>query len=257
MMTPREYRHALVRAGGVAVTALALAGCTTARIGEEVKVKSAPEPADTPTELVKALVLDVRCTAAGVARPLGEQLVQAVNGKLAEQGYVCRPSEPDVVVSLDVSCTEFDRSGSFVRYDGRVQGSVTQQADGKLLSSETVAVTGERALGGEKAMASLRAALTTRTVEWVTRSCGPTRIPLVASEFTVKRAYLTGAQPAFVEAFVRCVGAMKGVVSCRLVREDHDQRIFTFRVLHQRDAYPQGILNAIILAHGKELGLGR
>jgi len=224
---------------------LAVAGCTTVNQTHEVTTR--PEQTDTPTALMKELNYAVAVVPGDAdARDTAAHLAETVNGQLAAAGYQLALTAPDVLLRLSVKKELFDRSGNYYRYIGRATASA-EAADGRILNQETLVANAARALGKSAAEESLAAAFAAQTATWITRACAPQQLRLAAAEVAVKRPYLTSDHPRFISAFVRKVQAMKGVVNCRLAREDHDRGAFVFRVLYDQQAYPQGILNAVVL----------
>jgi len=248
--------RAWMRVAGALGAAAALAGCRTGRIAEK-EIVPPSSPAAQPAELVKELAFDVQAVGLGEASLLAQGMATAVQGCLAGQGYICRIADPDVLVDLRTSCAVFDRSEGTVLYQGRVDGTVKLALGDRLLGGETLTAMGLRGLDAEAGFFNLSTALTAQVSAWIGRVCAPERMPVAASEFTVHRSWVTGNQPAFIDRMVRAAKGMPGVASCRLAREDHEKRLFVFHVVYDREAYPQGILNAILLTHGKELGLTR
>ena len=51
---------------------------------------------------------------------------QAVEGRLAATGYKLNNDAPDIKVSLAVRANEFDRAGSYIRYEGTVESEVNR-----------------------------------------------------------------------------------------------------------------------------------
>ncbi|MFZ4395835.1 MAG: hypothetical protein ACOYOU_09450 [Kiritimatiellia bacterium] len=232
--------------------ALAMAVCLTgagcrSTVTTVNEVQTRPETPDTPTTLMKELNYSVVVTPGdNDAKGIATRLTTTVNGQLAAAGYQLASATPDVVLRLSVKRELLDQSGNYYRYVGRVTASA-ESADGRTLNQETMVTKSERALGPDASDDAMATALAAQTATWISRACAPQQLRLAAAEVSVKRPFLSGDHPRFVTAFVKKVQAMKGVTSCRLVREDQHSGAFLFRVLYDQQVYPQGILNAVLL----------
>ncbi len=55
-----------------------------------------------------------------------------------------------------------------------------------------------------------------------------------------------GGESAFIEAFVKAVSGMKGVLRCETAERDALAKVASFRVLYRRNDYPQGFIHAVV-----------
>lgn len=182
-----------------------------------------------------------------------ESVRQAVEGRLAENGYKMNAEAPDIQVQLAVRSAEFDRSGSYLRYEGTTEVGVNRAWDNKRLGYDSVSVRGKRGLGADEAMRNLAGELASGTASRVMNYARPEQSGLAVVDVTVKRPWLKTRDPEYAQRMIRAVKAQPGVVYCALVAHDYDTKMLTFRIVYLADAMPEGVLNR--LASLRDLGI--
>jgi hypothetical protein len=193
-------------------------------------------------------------TASG-ANP-AEAIRQAVEGRLAENGYKMNADAPDIKVQLAVRSSEFDRAGSYLRYEGTVEAGVNRTWDNKRLGFDSASARGKRGLGADEAMRQLTAELSDACANLVMKFARPEQSGLAALDVTIRRPWLVGRDPntlwvydrdpEYAQRFIAAVKQIRGVVYCAMVAHDYDKRALTFRVVYLADALPEGLLNRLV-----------
>ena len=189
------------------------------------------------------------------AERVAEAVRKAVEGRLAEKRFAMNAGEPDILVELGVKVIPFDKSGSYFRFNGQADVKAVRCRDERLLGQHVVAVAGERKLGLGESLSGLSEKMGGEVAEWAVGACLPLQTELGANDITVHRRLpaLASNDPEYVAKFVGRVGALKGIVSCRLVQHDYNTRTMVFRVVYYRDLFPEGLLNRLAL--DRELGI--
>jgi hypothetical protein len=182
-----------------------------------------------------------------------EAIRQAVEGRLAAAGFKLNPDAPDILVQLAVRSSEFDRAGSYLRYEGTVEAGVNRTWDNRRLGFESTSVRGKRGLGAGEAMGNLTAELSDGASALVMKFARPEQSGLAAMDVTIKRPWLTTRDPEYAQRFIETVKAQRGVIYCAMVAHDDDTRVLTFRIVYLADAMPEGVLNR--LASMRDLGI--
>jgi hypothetical protein len=250
MNAPQRWKtlpRAACCAGGLL---LGLTGCTSTHVSSTETVTTPGRDFGSPQELVTTLHVAVR-TVPPTGLPLADALGQRLTGYLTAQGMTLTPQAPDVIVTLAPVESIFDESGEYFLLEGRATGSVLSAADGKQLSSQAFSVRGKRALGRDAARLALVDAFLPELQAWVTRAATPGSIPLAACEVRIGRPFFSWSanDPRYIQTFVKKIGAMPGVRRCELLTQNTDSRVCTFRIVYMKETYPEGILNAIIIAN--------
>ena len=231
-----------------------LAGCAsntfsnpgaTATAATPPPVSGQPIPdsmaAEASSEAVSHLNVVVTVAGGGVA----EAVRQAVEGQLAAAGYKLNAEAPDITVSLAVHSSEFDRTGDYIRYEGKVDLGINRNWDNKRLGFASPSVRAKRGLGEDEAARNLTAELATAAAKVVTSIVQPAQAGLAAMDVTIKRDWLTARDPEYAQRFISAVKEQRGVIYCALVAHDYDTKVLTFRIVYLADALPEGLLNRL------------
>ena len=251
---------------GVLATAagcLFVAGCTSVATNPATPatpttpppVSGRPLPdtmaAEASAEAVRHFNVQVRASGSGPA----EAVRQAVEGRLAENGFKMNGEAPDLTVQLAIRTSEFDRAGNYIRYQGTVEAGVNRMWDNGRLGFESVTARGKRGLGADEALINLTAALADSAASLVMKFARPEQSGLAALDVTVRRPWLIGRDPntlwvydrdpEYAQRFIAAVRQLRGVIYCAMVAHDYDHRALTFRVVYLADAMPEGLLNRL------------
>ena len=180
---------------------------------------------------------------------------QAVEGRLAATGYKLNNDAPDIKVSLAVRANEFDRAGSYIRYEGTVESEVNRSWDNKRLGFDTVSVRGKRGLGSDEAMRNLVTDLTSGAADQVMKFAQPEQSGLAVMDVTINRPWLADRDadtlgindrdPQYTQRFIAAAKRLRGVVYCALVGHDYKTRSLTFRLVYLAEAMPEGVVNRL------------
>jgi len=197
--------------------------------------------AEASAEAVRHFNVQVTASGGGPA----EAIRQAVEGRLADDGYKLTPDVPDIKIRLAVRSTEFDRAGEYIRYEGTVEAGVNRVWDDKRLGFESISARGKRGLGADEAMRNLTADLAERTAAFLMKSARPEQSGLAALDVTIRRPWLTTRDPEYAQRFIQALKRQRGVVYCAMVAEDYANRAMVFRVVYLADAMPEGLLNRL------------
>ena len=197
---------------------------------------------------MRALNVQIEVSASGKeSDEVGAEVKKIVESELAGKHFILSPTDPEMTVSLTPHASLFDKSGSYYRYNGRVDVRIVRNHDRRLMGEKTFTVPGERKLDQEEALLAVSQKLGPQAAEWVTGVCTPLQVELLANDITVHR--FLPAKPSsdsrYATLFVEKVGALAGVKSCRLIRHDYESRTLVFRVVYSRDLIPQGLLDRV------------
>lgn len=257
-MSNHSWKSRAVRTAGWVALGVCLAGCHTVirpPAGGD-GATTATEGFNTPAELVQQLNFGIRTSPeTPEAKALAERIERQVAGRLIADGQTLKPAAADLLLDLTVRQSLFDQSGEFILLEGGVDGTLKRLYDGKLLAHDRIEAKGKRELGADKAVASLAEALAPKLDAWIKNACAPERIPMAACVIDVRRSWMTTFTPGsklnaeYAERFVKAVSGMPGVLRCELVGEEPNERLMRFRILYLKDQYPQGLLNAILVAN--------
>lgn len=202
--------------------------------------------AEASAEAVRHFNVQVTVSGTGPA----EAIRQAVEGRLANDGYKLTPEAPDIKVRLAVRSTEFDRAGEYIRYEGTVEASINRVWDDKRLGFDSLSTRGKRGLGADEATRNLTADLADRTSAFVIKSARPEQTGLAALDVTIRRPWLTTNDPEYAQRFIHAVKRQRGIIYCAMVADDYANRAMVFRVVYLADAMPEGLMNRLATMDG-------
>ena len=188
------------------------------------------------------------------ASPVADRLDTLIRGSLAELGYLIDTARPaDMTVSVDVSKSEFDKTGSYLVFDGsaKVSVSVVAGAKARLQGETAIDGRGMRGLGAAAANRNLAEALFEQLSPWLKRTFKADAVGFEAVAFTV---YFPGsaesaADIAPIETFRRTITSMDGVRRFALAGQDHAANSATFRVVYEKGKFPIGFINTLFTTH--------
>jgi len=172
---------------------------------------------------------------------LSSRVHDAVSGKMAEAGYVLSGSGPDVSVRVDTEARLFDKSGNFIRYNGRADAEIVRLFDKKLIGRNSFAAEGPRTLGETEAVEALSTTLSPLVTDWVAETLTPSAVGLTAVTMEVKRPWIRSDDATYVSKFVGIVSNLDGVVSCIHLPGDTSGRTYLFRIVYFPEKIPEGI----------------
>lgn len=219
--------------GGPEPTLAVLVGLSQERV--PLEVQTAFKPAD------------------GASASVADRLDTLARGTLAELGYRLDTGRPaDVVIAAEVSNALFDKSGSYLVFDGTVKANASVAgAEARLLGETTFDARGARGLGVPAACRNLADAMFEQLSPWMKRTLGPDAVGFEAVAFQVKfPGPVTGAADlAPVEAFKGAIKSMDGVRAFALAGQDVAQNAATFRVVYEKAKFPIGFVNALFTSH--------
>lgn len=215
------------------------------------------EPGGPPTAVAEpgvaqaaASLLNLRVhmrAATAASDPLVQPVKNAVEGRLAGRRFLISEEATELEVALTVTLEEFDKSGSFVRYNAQADVAVQfPMAADKLVGKQHLAVEGKRELGAEKALADVTARLGDAVADWVTSVCSEQTLGLSAVQVSIRKSWLNFDNMAeYIQAFTYNVGRVPGVARCALVTRDYENRLATFRIVYYPRFFPEGLMNRL------------
>ena len=259
-----NIKHTTLAAAGVAAIAMLATGCRTV-VGS---------PADGPLpgqEEATILQEDKAGVAVNIAvengNPEAERFARLLKIKsdkeVVKAGFQISDksqTDPDVVVKFKVSTTTFDKSGNYYVVDATVGEAVTTLAHhlNRIVAKKRFApVRGDRILGFDQAVDNASVKAIDPAIEWLLDSLSPEKTGLGACTITFRRRALLGrgADPKYVNEFVKAVGEIEGVFSCMVIAGNDAIRTWKVRVVYDRAAFPGGLANTILGIKGLNLAL--
>jgi len=172
---------------------------------------------------------------------------KSVEGKLSAGGYKFNREAPDITVNLNVSASEYDRSGNYIRYKGVVEAKVIREWDSKLLGYEVISINGKRGLGEEEAMRYLTLELADAAAARVAIFARPEQSGLAVVDVTVyPPRQIVGTDKGYPAKFINEIKRQHGVIYCALIYQNYTSKEMVFRIVYYADAFPEGIFNRIL-----------
>lgn len=192
------------------------------------------------------------------AKGLSDKLVSEARKVFVNRGFVVDQGEPDVKVVISPTLKQFDQAGEYYVFTGKAEATlVLPKKAGRLAAPSPVfSAKGERKFGRDEAVDDVADKLAVPLRKWASDEVTVEKTGLAACEIAV--VCVNGdleEDVEYIDMFVHSVRAMPSVCNCELVEQDLARRIYTFRAIYAREQYPQGFLNALILAK-PELKLG-
>jgi len=186
---------------------------------------------------------------------VGDEIRKIIEGELAAKRFRMSAAEPDITVSLTPRVSLFDKSGSYYRYNGKVDVRVVRSRDQRVMGEKKFIAPGERKLDQDEALLGVSQKMGPDAAKWVAEVCVPVQLELAVNDITVQRSLpaAPSSDSHYSTMFVEKVGALQGVASCRLVRHDYESRTMVFRVIYTRELIPSGLMNKIAAIPGLKI----
>lgn len=246
-------KHMIMNAIGL-VALTAMYGCSTV-----YNVSEMPSEPVQVRPLMRNPAASVKATPADESSRIVAAAIQSsVEGDLAKRGFAVNARGPvDSLVSLSVSRRETARLGDWRVYEGSADVQVSDASSGKLLGSSSFSAAGERSLDERKGEAAIIAKLSRDVTGWLAKTIPAKKVavPPPPPGNAVSTLMIRPADPMEPSAnvlrvqrrFLDAVSRHPGIVSCMLVGEAPERREFAFRVVYDPNAFPDGLLNTIVL----------
>lgn len=251
--------RSILQAAAVAAVAVAAAfstGCTSQTIGGGARPEQPIIPGEVHSELTKADA-DLLVASAVVApesedaAALAARVQTATEAALVGNGFKVSGLKPDVVVNMMVRQTTFDKSGNYYLLEGAIPSAkvALPKEESKIVgTTQFPLVRGERLLGLDRAVASLGDNMVPAVEQWVSSTVKPSNFDMTAVTIVIRRRtiFYKSKDPIYVNRFAETLVQMDGVYSCELVAGDASERLWEFRVVYRKSAFPGGLVNKII-----------
>lgn len=231
-------------------------GCASNKVGPGVRPEQPIIPGEVPSELTKAdSALLTVCVAATPESQEAAQLAARVQGAteaaILGNGFTIAAKKPDILMAMSVRQTQFDKSGNYYMLEGSVPSAkvIVPNDDAKVVSTTTFPIVkGERLLGMEKAVASLGDKIVPAVEKWTTDTVKPANFDMAAITVVIKRnsIFYKSKDPMYVNQFAERVTKMEGVYSCELISGEVATRLWEFRIVYRKSAFPGGFVNKAI-----------
>jgi hypothetical protein len=243
----------MLNALAAALAALS-AGCTTAVVGGP---RPGPDiPGEAHSELTKAdaalLVAKVDAVPeSDNAADLAARLRAAAEASLVGNGFSVAGSHPDVVVAMTVRQSAFDKSGNYYLLEGSVPAArafLPNEGSKVVGVTHIPTVRGERILGFDRASANLGDRLAPAVEKWIADTVRPANLDMAAVTTVIRRTtvFYKSRDPIYVNRFAEKIARLDGVYSCELVAGDATARVWEFRIVYRKSAFPGGLVNKAI-----------
>ena len=185
------------------------------------------------------------------ADAIAGELPSRLQSALVGGGFRIDESRPMLRVTVRVDADEEDRTGNYYTLNARATAQVVSEYEPErpVLASRSFVVEGQRTRGEAAARRDAAEALASEHLgPFVSEALhrGAERLVVQTVEMTFPRI-LGPDQRTYPDVFVREVSAMDGVFDCVLVEQDLSERRTVFRIVHRRDAFPQGLETALQL----------
>lgn len=193
------------------------------------------------------------------SREVANRVKERLVGSATDAGFIVDDVSANVSLMLDLSVTQFDRSGSYYVYEGELTGELKRTFDGRMLSTKSLSARGKRGLGQDKALKNLAQQLTGPTVRWFGELDVPAKSGLKAEDVTISKRLgnFSKGGAAYTRMFIKEVSGLPGVVDCRFLSQPEGSREIVFRVVYDPLVLPEGLMNAILSVKELKLRSGR
>jgi hypothetical protein len=178
---------------------------------------------------------------------------------LAGAGYRIDRNLPDMLLSLRVEAELWDQTGPYYLFKGDCNAEARRVYDDKLIGKGRFSARGERIQDEGDALVSLGEKLGGETARWLAAEATPAQLGVAAVDLAVEHSWYNffKKQPEYVSDFIAAVGGVDGVLSCRLVGDDRQNKTRSFRVVYIEDKIPEGILNRIAAIEDLNIKIGK
>ena len=251
----KSMRNRVVMCSLPLALALAVTGCRTTARQTTPPIEAAAEGEVRSADQLLLWQVDARGRDARSA-PVATRVREGVQQGLLSQGMRLADDGGDLRVTILAEAEEFDRSGNFYVFEGKMTGEV-RVWDPRALAQDLVgrldaAARGDRQLGEAEALRDLADKLTVAATEQATAHAASVRVRVAAETIEATLPWLrrmSGGDPGLAEyatRFIHVVSNLRGVLDCRLAARDPDAGTVSFRIIYRRDAFPQGLPNALL-----------
>lgn len=248
-MNTKNIARNLVTGTLLGLSLLVLTGCPDSRAVSNQVITPTGADTSNPARAI-ATALTYKVIADGPNTDLNRTLASGVESELNRLGYRESRDNPALLIRLDAELSQFDRSGNYYVYRGSSQANVSRGFDGRTVGSDRIRVNGGRELGEEEAKRAATRALVTETSGWIRDNLSTEAIGLAANDVSVTLPWHQNVPfnrriADYSAKFVQKVGALPGVANVTLVGQDNATRTLTFRVIHDANAFPDGLINQL------------
>jgi len=243
-----------------AIAAVAATGCVTRPIAAGPQTPPqmavpAPDPVFYVSEKSEVLKLALVVNPANPeSKTFAENVRQmAVTSLRAGKFNLVEDNSDDLGLDISARQTVFNSAADeYFTLDGDVSMRLTDSATHNLLADSTVRARTEPILGKERAAIALSDKIRPDFQTWLSANVTPDQIPLSAAQIQVYGIdSWSSDESGFVRDFLAAVRGMKGVLRCEAESVDPAAKSATFRVFYNRNAYPEGIIPAIVVRQPK------
>ncbi len=240
-------------AGLIAAAGIFSTGCTTV-VGERIGPIdgiAGQEEATLMAEDKGFLTVEISPSSGDLrGKAVAKKIKTALESEAVNCGFSVAEKSKDVLISFETEVSQFDKSGNYYVFDASVPSITARMMLGskKLIASgEFESVRGERVLGEEQALNKVANKLAKKAREWMMTGIDMDTIGVKASTIVLRRRGLFKSQDqVYISNYVRNIMAMDGVYSCELIGADDSARIFRVKVVYDKHAFPEGVVNAVM-----------
>jgi hypothetical protein len=185
------------------------------------------------------------------ADAIAGELPSRLQSTLVGEGFRIDESRPMLLVTVRVDAEEEDRTGNYYTLNARALAQVVSEYEPQrpVLASRTFTVEGRRTRGQAAAQRDAAEKLASEHLRPFVGEAlrrGAERLVVQTIEISFPR-FFGPDQRSYPDLFVREVAAIDGVLDCLLVEQDLPGRRAVFRIVHSREAFPQGLETALHL----------
>lgn len=183
---------------------------------------------------------------------LAQEMLSVAREAVGAQGFkvAFEPDKGDVAIQLTVRKSVFDRTGEYAVMEGSVRAiAVVPARKGYYLGETRIdRERGERVLGDEGAMLSVRDAIAPKLVSWIGGNVTVEKTGIAAVVLPCDVSMLDeNAAAKFIRDFCAEAAKIDGVARCALASQTPDRADFYFA--YQPDKLPEGPANAVRARH--------
>lgn len=195
------------------------------------------------------------------AKAMAKKFVTAIEGQLASDGYgvyLADTNGADVVVSMVVTESCFDKSGNYYVMDAAIPRieAIAVKNSKKLINAEAIStVRSDRLLGEEAALDSATQKLIPAVRKFVRDNVTLEKMGIQAS--VVELMIRKDAEDALIimNDFAKVVSGMDGVYRCSIIAGDAETSVWKVRIVYEKRLYPNSIMAEIVKKFKKKFNL--
>ncbi|MFT5198500.1 MAG: hypothetical protein ACI87O_001157 [Planctomycetota bacterium] len=254
-----------------------LAGCTSvynagrlsdpAQAGRVESVDIAPQSQNSRTEQqlsaessLSQLGVSVAVSSKGPGdhKDVVSEVQREVQRAVDRKGMLMASGKSDINIACDVRGELFDKSGNYYLYTAEGVASIVAST-GRELDRKDFDVKGERKLGQDEAVESAGARLGVSIAQWAAGLLTPEALGLAVSDLTIHGGWLQrkSAMDEYARSFVARVRAEKGILDCRVMAQNYQNKAIRFRVVFTPEQFPEGLLNRLMAIDELKIKGGR